>query len=101
MRLIVMFDLPTQTMADRRNYRKFRRGLITNGFYMLQESVYCRLVLNNTVAKAATNAVRKIKPPVGSAIILTVTEKQFADMEFITGTRQEEYIDTDERVIVL
>lgn len=101
MRLIVMFDLPTATSADRRAYRKFRKGLITNGFYMLQESVYCRLVLNNTVAKAATNAIRKIKPPEGSAIILTVTEKQFADMEFITGCRQVEYVDTDERVVIL
>ena len=42
MRMLVMFDLPTETGEDRRNYRKFRKGLLENGFYMLQESVYCR-----------------------------------------------------------
>ncbi|MBS7369554.1 MAG: CRISPR-associated endonuclease Cas2, partial [Oscillospiraceae bacterium] len=42
MRIIVMFDLPVLTAADRREYRKFRGYLLKNGFIMLQESVYCR-----------------------------------------------------------
>ena len=50
MRVIVFFDLPTQTLEDKREYRKFRKFLIKKGFLMMQESVYCRLVLNQTVA---------------------------------------------------
>lgn len=101
MRILVMFDLPTLTAENRRNYRKFRKGLIKNGFYMLQESVYCRMVLNQTIVKSAVDAVKKIKPDDGMAIILTVTETQFAKMEFITGEKPNEYIDTDERIVIL
>ena len=39
MRMIVFFDLPTLTNEDKRNYRKFRKVLIKNGFIMLQEFV--------------------------------------------------------------
>ena len=46
MRMIVFFDLPTETALDRRNYRRFRKLLTQNGFLMLQESVYCKLLLN-------------------------------------------------------
>ena len=32
MRMLVFFDLPTETSSDRRNYRRFRRFLVKNGF---------------------------------------------------------------------
>ena len=47
MRLIVFFDLPTQTDKDLIEYRKFRNFLIKHGFIMMQKSVYSKLVLNN------------------------------------------------------
>lgn len=50
MRIIVFFDLPTETNENKREYRKFRKMLIENGFIMLQESVYCRMALNQTAA---------------------------------------------------
>lgn len=50
MRVIVFFDLPTDTAKDRRNYNKFRRNLINDGFIMLQESVYSKLALNGSIA---------------------------------------------------
>ena len=46
MRSIVFFDLPNIYAADRKNYNKFRRFLINNGFIMVQESVYSKLVMN-------------------------------------------------------
>lgn len=45
MRVMVFFDLPTETPADRREYGRFRRFLVKSGFLMLQESVYCKLAL--------------------------------------------------------
>ena len=62
MRVIVFFDLPTQTLEDKREYRKFRKFLIKKGFLMMQESVYCRLVLNQTVASAVVTAIKNNKP---------------------------------------
>ena len=50
MRILVMFDLPVITDTDRREYRKFRKFLVLNGFLMLQESVYCKIAQNSVVA---------------------------------------------------
>ena len=50
MRIIVMFDLPVTTASDRREYTRFRKYLIKNGFLMMQESVYCKLAQNSTAA---------------------------------------------------
>ncbi|MDO4568203.1 MAG: CRISPR-associated endonuclease Cas2 [Clostridia bacterium] len=101
MRILVFFDLPTETAEDRRNYRSFRRTLIKNGFFMLQESVYCRMLLNTTSELAVAGVIRKNKPPAGVVQLLAVTEKQFLKMEYLVGEPQSEIIDTDERLIIL
>ena len=63
MRAIVFFDLPTLTAEDKREYRLFRKVLLENGFYMMQESVYCRLLLNPNALQAAVETIRKHAPP--------------------------------------
>ena len=101
MRILVFFDLPTETANDRRNYRKFRKDLLKNGFFMMQESVYCRMVLNKTSEKTVVDNIFKMRPPQGLVQVLTVTEKQFVNMRYITGEKQCDVIDTDERVVIL
>lgn len=101
MRLIVFFDLPVKTMEDKRNYRHFRKDLIRLGFYMIQESVYCRMLLNQTALYIATEQIRRIKPPTGLVQLLPVTEKQFARMEYIVGEAKSDVLDTDERIVIL
>ena len=59
MRVIVFFDLPTETTEDKANYRQFRKALIRNGFLMMQESVYCRLLIQPTAGKTVIDTVRK------------------------------------------
>lgn len=101
MRILVMFDLPTLTSQDKKEYRNFRKYLITSGFLMLQESVYSKLVLNTTSAHLIMDSVRKHKPPSGSLFMLTITEKQFAKMEIVVGDKMSEVVDTTERLLVL
>lgn len=101
MRIFVMFDLPTETSENLRNYRKFRKYLIKSGFLMVQESVYSKLALNQSVADSVINSVRKNKPPEGSVQVLTVTERQYQKMETMVGTFNSEILDTDERLVVL
>ena len=101
MRLLVFFDLPTDTPTQRSDYRKFRRVLIKNGFVMLQESVYCRMLLNGSVQKSVLDIITKNKPPSGIVQLLTVTEKQFAGMTYIAGTYKSDVVDSDERLIIL
>lgn len=63
MRILVFFDLPTETLEDRRNYRHFRKFLMSSGYIMLQESVYVKLALNKTVVDSSVAAIRNHKPP--------------------------------------
>ncbi len=101
MRVLVFFDLPILTEANRRNYRQFRKFLIKSGFLMLQESVYCKLAQNNTAADAIVENVKKNKPPEGLIQVLRVTEKQYNKMDYIVGARKDCVIDSDERIIIL
>lgn len=101
MRVIVFFDLPTLTVEDKRNYRKFRKYLVKNGFVMLQESVYCKMALNQTVARSISESLKKNRPLSGLVQVLCITEKQFSRMEFITGEFHSEVLDTDERLVIL
>lgn len=101
MRLIVFFDLPSVSNYDKKQYRQFRKFLIKEGFIMMQESVYCKLLLNNSALKSQVSRVRKHKPLTGSVVLLSVTEKQYASAEYLVGQRQSSVLDSDERLIVL
>lgn len=101
MRAMVFFDLPTLTSVERREYAKFRRYLVKQGFIMLQESVYCKLTLNGTVADTVIQGIKKNKPPEGLVQILTLTEKQFSKMEMITGEYKSGVLDSDKRLVIL
>ncbi len=101
MRIIVFFDLPVVSSSQRREYVKFRKFLIKNGFMMLQESVYCKLALNGTVANSIVDNVHKNSPPEGLVQLLTVTEKQYAKMDLIIGDIKSDVLDSDERLIIL
>lgn len=101
MRTIVLFDLPTDTQEDKRQYRRFRNLLIKNGFAMLQESVYTRMLITPSAQNSVMAVIRKNKPPSGLVQVLCVTEKQFAGMECIAGEYRSDIIDSDERVIII
>ena len=101
MRVLVMFDLPTLTAEDRKNYRKFRKDLLKNGFYMLQESVYCRMVLNQSAEYNIRATLKKIKPASGSVMVLSVTEKQFAKADYIVGKMRTDVLTSDDRITII
>lgn len=101
MRVVAFFDLPTETAEERRDYRRFRAALLKNGFFMMQESVYSKIILNNTAANVIKETVRKLKTGKGLIQMLTVTERQFENMEFVLGKKQSTVVDTAERLVVL
>lgn len=101
MRIVVFFDLPSVTLAEKREYRNFRKFLIKTGFIMVQESVYSKLALNSTIVGGILEGVKKNKPPAGIVQLLVITEKQYARMEFIVGNSKTNIIENDERLIIL
>ena len=100
MRIIVFFDLPSTTHKDRKNYSKFRKFLINEGFIMMQESIYSKIALNITTAKLIQEKVRKNKAPEGVIQMLVVTEKQFASIEYVIGENYTTILNSDERLVV-
>lgn len=96
-----MFDMPTLTLQDKKEYRLFRKYLISHGYLMMQRSIYVKLVLNQTNVAAAMKGLEKHKPNTGIVQVLTITEKQFSRMELLVGSVTSEVVDTTERMIIL
>ena len=101
MRIMLFFDLPTETASDRRAYRQFRKLLLRDGFIMMQESVYSKLVLNQQSANFVISKLKKIKPPQGLVQLLTITEKQYSSIVDLVGTINHIEINSLDKVIVL
>lgn len=101
MRMLIMFDLPTQTVSDKKNYRKFRKFLLNEGFIMHQYSIYSKILLNGTANKLMIGRLKKNHPKQGLITILTVTEKQFAKMIYLSGEKNSSVAYSNERIIFL
>ena len=101
MRILVFFDLPTNTVKERKTYTKFRKFLINEGFIMMQESVYVKLALNNSITNSEKEKIIKNKPEKGIVQILIITEKQFNGMEYIAGEKKTDILDDTERLLIL
>ncbi len=101
MRSILFFDLPTLTNKDLKNYRHFIKNIKKCGFYMLQESVYIKLSIDHQAVDATINKIRGFAPNNGSIMVLNITEKQFAQINVISGTNITNVLNDDNRVVIL
>lgn len=102
MRLILFFDLPTETNQDIKNYTKFRKNLIKLGFLMMQYSVYVKMVNVQSKIERELDKVKKIIPQHGKVNVLHVTDHQYQKMERLVGTKSEveEYNDNRRLVFI-
>ena len=86
--LLVFFDMPTETKAQRKEYSNFRKFLLKDGFQMFQFSIYIRYCMSLESAKTHKKRVRDYVPQYGDIGILTVTDKQFSSMEIFHGMKK-------------
>lgn len=100
-RTIVFFDLPNVYAKDRRNYMLFRKFLINEGFLMMQESVYSKIVLNSIQAELLNEKIRKNAPKKGIIQLMTITEKQYANIEYIIGEPNTKIINNEDKLVIL
>lgn len=101
MRLLVFFDLPTITKANKRAYVLFRRFLLNEGYDMIQWSVYSRILAGREAEQMHVHRIRANLPPEGSVRCMTVTEKQYAGIQLLVGERkiQEKRINADQLLL--
>lgn len=101
MRIIVFFDLPVTTKAKMRAANQFRQFLLKDGYQMLQLSIYTRIVHGrDSLIKHHKRLVAHL-PEEGSIRCLEITEKQYASMEVLLGTRkvQEDKVDAQQLLL--
>jgi CRISPR-associated protein Cas2 len=75
--VFVMFDLPTDTKADRKAASDFRHDLLDMGFEMAQFSVYMRFCANSEQTSTYIKRIEEALPAGGKVSILQFTDKQY------------------------
>lgn len=88
--VLVLFDLPTETKKDIRNYTQFRKAIMKDGFNMFQFSIYLRHCPSKENSDVHVKLVKSVLPPKGHIGILRITDKQFGEIEIYYGKKKEE-----------
>lgn len=101
MRTILFFDLPNIYSKDKKEYVRFRKYLLNEGFIMLQESVYSKITLNSQQMSFLLERIKKNSPNKGLIQVLNITEKQYAKIEYVIGSSETKIINSEERLIIL
>lgn len=101
MRILVFFDLPVVSKEDRTIYTRFRKFLIDDGYDMLQFSVYCRIVNGEDAVDKHLNRLKERLPVKGSVRFLQITDRQYAAMKLLVGTRtrKEKYVNSNQLLL--
>ena len=86
--LFALFDLPVVTKAQKREYVRFRKFLLKEGFCMLQYSVYARYYVSEESTEPIRSAIRASTPPQGQVRVVSVTDRQFSKMEVYYGKKR-------------
>ena len=84
--VMVSFDLPTQTKAQRKRYTAFRKMLLAHGFTMMQYSVYVRHLPTMRKAQAIITKLGRHTPPQGQCAFVLITDKQYGMIRNFYGT---------------
>jgi CRISPR-associated protein Cas2 len=85
--ILVLYDLPTETRAQRNACAHFRKRLLESGFSMFQFSAYIRHVASSESAEVQKRRVKSLMPEEGAIGILEITDKQFEKMEIYYGRK--------------
>ncbi len=87
--MMVLFDLPVLTKAERRAATSFRKFLLDQGFGMCQLSVYLRFCAGQEQTEVYTRRVESALPNAGNVQILCFTDKQYENIVSFDGPRRE------------
>lgn len=101
MRSILFFDLPVENNKQKRDYNEFIKILKVNGFFRIQKSVFCKMSIDVQTAEASIKAIRTKLPSEGIVMVLSITEKQFSNIQYLLGGYETDIIETEDRVVEL
>lgn len=84
--VLVLFDLPRTSQAERKKAASFRNNLLDEGFIMKQFSVYMKHSKNRVSAEMLSNRIGKLVPQEGDISIMFLTDKQFSMTKNYAGS---------------
>ncbi len=87
MRLVVLYDLPVVSSANKKAYARFHKFLLRDGYDMIQYSVYARLCNGQDSVNKHLARLKANLPESGSVRCMQVTEKQFANIQVLVGKK--------------
>lgn len=83
--VMICFDLPTTTAAQRRSYRRFRTFLLKRGYHPIQKSIYFKLLHYRGSLGSEIKAVKADSPKDGSIAVLPISKRDFSNMISVCG----------------
>lgn len=86
--VLAMFDLPNDTKKARKEYVRFRKHLLEDGFAMMQYSVYVRHCASKENAEVHAQRINRYIPPDGEVRVIMITDRQFERMNVFWGKMQ-------------
>ncbi|WP_317850153.1 CRISPR-associated endonuclease Cas2 [Oligella urethralis] len=87
--LLVMFDLPVLSKAERKEASEFRMSLLDEGFHMVQFSVYARCCTSPKQIDTYCKRIEGALPAGGEVQILQFTDKQYANIITYYGKKKQ------------
>ncbi len=97
---LVLFDLPVETVDQRREAARFRKLLLENGYSMIQFSVYGKysptIRSNQTVEKF----LRMNLPHDGEVTILHLTDNQWANANRFSKGEAVRQVEAPEQLVI-
>ncbi len=85
--VVAMFDLPTHNKKARKAYAVFRKGLLKDGFSMMQYSVYIRHCNSMENAQVHIRKTSHMVPDEGEVRFLVITDRQYEKMITFFGRK--------------
>jgi len=86
--VVTLFDLPMNTKRARKDYTRFRKCLLNDGFAKMQFSVYVRHCASEENADVHVQRIQNTLPDDGEVRIINITDKQFERMRIFWGKRR-------------
>jgi len=77
--MIVCFDLPVTEKELRTDAARFRKFLLDEGYFMLQNSIYVRNCISYEKSPFYINRIKQHAPLLGSIDIFYLTDKQWGN----------------------
>ena len=83
-RVLILYDLPMSDTVNRKHYTKFRKEILSLGCYLVQYSVYAKVLKNEIYYDSFIAKLKQFIPEKGEIRVIKITERQYDDMMFLS-----------------